>query len=117
VQRLLLLIAFAACAFAQSYSATLVWADTANPAGTDYNVYRLTGTCPATVTSTAGFTKLTATALAVKTYVDNTVAAGITYAYVVTATNGSSETGPSNCAQGVIPSLFVPQTLQITIVQ
>lgn len=118
LKSLAILAASAATLFAQTHSATLIWSDTANPAGTTYNAYRLNGTCPSIPpTNTSGFTKLNTSPVTPKTYADTTVVGGATYCYVVTAANATSESGPSAPAQAPIPSLFVPVMIQITILQ
>ena len=113
MKRIIPLVAFAAAAFAQSHSATLTWTDTANPSGTQYNVYRLTGQCPATEpTTTSGFTLLNAAPLAPMLYKDSTVAGGSTYCYVLVAVNSTTQSVPSGDAQAVVPGLFPPTMLQ-----
>ena len=104
---LLLLIAFAATAAAQAHPATITINDNVNPVGTLHNIYRASGACPASITSTAGFTKLNSAAIAGSGYVDATPVAGTTYCWVVTAVNGSEETAtPSPGTQAVTPTLF-----------
>lgn len=115
---ILAFLVFAASAFAQSHSVTLNWADTLNPSGTTYNIYRLTGTCPVTPpTTTAGFAKINAASITVKTYTDTTVAGGATYCYLGTSANTTSESGPSNTAGAQVPGTFPQSMLQITVVQ
>ncbi len=91
-----------------THSATLTWADTLNPAGTTYNVYRATGLCSGTPT----FAKL-ATGLTAKTFLDSTVTPG-NYCYQVTATFNAIESAPSNSAPAAVPS-FAPSTLGVTV--
>lgn len=118
--KILLVSLFVPLIIAQTltHSATLAWTDTVNPSGTMYNVWRESGACPATPpTTTSGFTQLNTTSIQAKTYVDSSVIGGATYCYIVTAVSGSNQSGPSNDAQGAIPSLFPPQTLTIPLVQ
>lgn len=105
-------------AFAQSHSVTLTWSDTANPAGTTYNAYRLTGTCPTTPpVNLTGFTKQNSSVITPKTFVDPSVTGGTTYCYVVTAANTTDESAPSAAVQARVPSVFPPVMIQITILQ
>lgn len=95
------LIFFAAPARAQ-HSASLSW--TASPDATanaslGYNVYRLSGACPAS--GTAGFTKLNATPVTTTTFTDATVGLG-SFCYYVTATLNGAESVPSNTASAVV---------------
>lgn len=108
--KLLLAVLFSALALiAQTtHSATLTWTDTLNPSGTTYNVKRATGLCSGTPT----FSTI-ASAVAVKTYVDNTVTPG-NYCYVVTAVYAGMESAPSNSALAPIPS-FTPTALTVTV--
>ncbi len=82
---------------------TLTWTDTANPAGTTYNVKRAVGLCSGTPTFSTIISGVTA-----KTYADANVAVG-NYCYVVTAVFSGLESAASNTAgAGVLP---VPPTL------
>lgn len=113
--KLLALLLLAASAFAQSHSVTLTWADTLNPPGTTYNIYRQLGPCPATPpTTTAGFTKINPASVTVKTYTDTTVLGGQVYCYIGTSANTTSESGPSNSAGATVPGTFPPSMFQIT---
>ena len=97
------------------HTVTLSWTDPNNPTGTQYNVYRQTSACPATAPATvAGFTKLNSTPVTGLSFVDTPVLVGTTYCYVVTATNGTVESGPSPDA-GAAPLPFSPASLQITV--
>jgi hypothetical protein len=116
MKRLIAFLLFAVASFAQSHSATLTWTDTLNPAGTNYNVYRIAGSCPATEpATTSGFTLLNATPLTAKTYADTTVVASATYCYVITAVNSTTQSAPSGDAQAVIPGLFPAQMLSVSV--
>lgn len=92
------------------HSVSLFWTDTQNPAGTTYNVYRMTNICPLTQpTNTAGFTKLTATPVSSMSFVDASVLPSTTYCYVVTSVSGtSSESAPSNTQVAAVPGSFPP---------
>jgi hypothetical protein len=116
MRRLILFLAFAAAALAQTHSATLTWTNAAgNPTGTTVSIFRLTGSCPATEpTSTTGFTSIV-TGLTGTTYVDTTVVAATTYCYVAVSVSGSSSSAPSLDAQGVVPSNFPPQMFSVSV--
>jgi hypothetical protein len=86
----------------------LTWADTANPAGTTYNVYRGRGGCSSTTT----FSPI-ASAVSTKTYTDSTVQPG-NYCYYVTAAAEGVESDPSNSA-GAQVKPFPPTQLQVTV--
>lgn len=105
---LVLLLASGALLAQTTHNATLTWTDTLNPTGTTYSVYRATGLC----SGSPVFSKI-ASAIAVKTYVDNTVTPG-NYCYQATATYSGMESGPSNSALATIPS-FAPTGLSITV--
>jgi hypothetical protein len=95
------LIFFASPARAQ-HSASLSWnasPDAAANSSLGYNVYRISGACPAS--GTAGFTKLNATPVATTTFTDATVGLG-SFCYYVTATLNGAESVPSNTASAVI---------------
>ena len=83
-------------------SVTLTW-PASTTASTTTNVYRLTGTCPASVTTTTGFTELASSQPAAGPYTDTNVTLGTTYCYVVTAVAGGLESVPSNTFQAVFP--------------
>jgi hypothetical protein len=107
--RLLTVLLMAVVALAQAtHSVTLTWTDTANPAGTTYSVYRATGLC----SGSPVFSKL-ASAIAVKTYVDETVTPG-NYCYQATATANGMESAPSNSALAPVPS-FAPTALSVVV--
>ena len=90
-----------------------------------YNVWRLTGPCPSTQpTDTSAFgtapintSPIPGTPAPAVTYTDQTVTGGTTYCYVVTAILGSSQSGPSNDAQGAIPGAFPPAQVSIPATQ
>lgn len=91
-----------------THSVTLTWADTQNPAGTVYNVYRATGLC----SGNPSFSKI-ATALAAKTFSDTTVQVGA-YCYYVTASLNNAESAPSVSAPATILP-FPPDGLKIQV--
>lgn len=117
---ILAIITFSLSAFAQqTHQVTLVWTDTANPAGTTYNVYRFAGNCPATpptLTALEGFAQINTAPIAAKSYVDTTVAGGTTYCYFATAVSGTQQSAPSPTAPAAVPSLYVP-LISITVAQ
>ena len=106
----------------QTHCALLSWTASATLNAT-YNVWRLTGACPAVQPlSTLPFTQINAdpipgTPAPSVTYTDTTVAGGTTYCYVVTAVLGSSQSGPSNDAQGAIPGAFPPAQVTVPATQ
>ena len=103
---LLAFLIFTGALLAQSHSVTITIADTLNPAGTTYNVYRSPGACSAT--AIAG-TPL-ATGVSVKSYVDSTVTEG-SYCYAVTAVVNSLESAQSN----QVTAAILPFAPNITI--
>ena len=105
----LVFLLFALVAAAQTtHSVTLTWADTLNPAGTTYSIYRATGLC----SGTPVFSKV-ASAITVKTYQDTTVQPG-NYCYTATATINGMESAQSNTALAPVPS-FAPTGLSVTV--
>lgn len=107
---LIFLVLFCAAGFAQSsaHQVTLNWADTTNPTGTTYTVYRASGAC----TGTSTFTQV-ASALAAKTYTDTSVTPG-NYCYQVTAMFNFIESLPSNTAAAAVRP-FPPATLTVVV--
>ena len=106
----ILSIPFAAKA-QSSYSVNLTW--TASTSSTSANpgsvkVLRATGSCPASGIGSLVYSSLNNTAPAAGPYTDSTVVAGTTYCYYITATVGSSTSGPSNTFQAVIPTATAP---------
>lgn len=75
--------------------------DDTGAAGQGYIAWRLSGTCPANVTTTAGFTSLNATLFTGNTFTDSTVVPG-NYCYIVTFTAASAQSVPSNTAGALI---------------
>jgi len=107
----LLLVVAAIAAFAQAHSVLLTWVDTANPAGTTYNVYRGTGACSVSTS----FAKI-GSSVVPKTYTDLAVVSGTNYCYQVTAMNVNGESGPSNqITSGAIPALFPPTGVTVFV--
>ncbi len=111
MKRLLIVATFlilAPAAMAAPHSVTLSWTASTD-AGVNYNVYRISGTCPATAT---GFTQLNASAVTTTTYTDSGMVPG-KWCYYVTSTLGGAESLPSNMASAVIlPS--APTAVTIT---
>lgn len=91
-----------ACLSAQTakaqHSVALSWQN--SPDTNNTFVYRLTGTCPATLT---GFTKLTASPVTTAAFTDTAVNAGTTYAFYLTAFLNGVESIPSSCISVIIP--------------
>jgi hypothetical protein len=107
--------------FAATPSVTLSWTPSTNATTTTpgtANVYRLTGTCPASVTTVTSFTQLATSQPDGGPYTDSSVALGSTYCYVVTAVIGGVESVPSNTFQAVMSAQPAPPTgLKGTVVQ
>jgi len=82
----------------------LSWVASVDTSTTGYNIYRqvTTGTCPASVTNTTGFTKVNSTPIVGLTYTDTTAQNPSTDCYVGTATNAAGESGPSNVASATV---------------
>lgn len=104
----LFLIAYIATAQTGIIQVTLNWDDARNPPGTMYNVKRFSGPCTGTPLYT-----IIAPKVASLTYVDTTVTIG-TYCYVISATNGTVESGNSLPVTAIIP-IFTPTNLRRTI--
>ena len=125
MKKLLLLAAlFAGSAFAQCgtqpHCVVLSWVASVDTSVTGYNIYRqvlTTGTCPASVTSTAGFTKVNSTPIVGLTYTDSTVSNPSTNCYVGTAVNAAGESGPSNVASATVsfPPSAPPTVLGVVV--
>lgn len=75
--------------------------DDTGATGSGYTTWRLSGVCPASVTTTTGFTSLNASLFTGNTYTDSTVTPG-SYCYVITFTAASATSVPSNTASAVI---------------
>ena len=67
----------------------LDWDDNTEPDLAGYNLYR-------SVTSTGPYTQINVGLLVISTYTDTTVTAGVTYYYVVRASDGTNESANSN---------------------
>lgn len=105
---LFVLLALGVLAQTTTRTVTLTWADTANPAGTTYSIYRATGLC----SGTPAFAKI-ATGLTAKTYQDAALAPG-NYCYVATASLNGIESAQSTSA-GTVVTPFAPSGLSITV--
>ena len=93
----------------------LTWTDTANPAGTQYNVYR----APMACTASPAFAKITASPIAPKTFTDTAIPIGI-YCYRVTAFASGQESAPSVPAGASVPpaapgGLTISVTVTVTV--
>jgi len=78
------------------HSVNLSWAGSTNAVA--YNLYRGT-------TSGGPYSKINSSLDATTAYTDNTVTSGLTYYYVATAVDGSSnESGYSNQTQAIVPT-------------
>ena len=93
---------------AQAHSVSLAWTGSPDP-GVSYNVYRLSGACPAA--GTAGFSKINTAPVAATTYIDSPATPG-TYCYYATSVFNGAESVPSNLAPAVI--LPAPPTAMST---
>lgn len=104
------LFAVAMPILASAHSVTLSFTkstDDIGAAGSGYTTWRMTGSCPASVTTTAGFTALNATVFTTNSYVDAGIAPGA-YCYIVTFKTSSATSVPSNTSAAAI--LPVPPT-------
>lgn len=109
------IILFSGFAFAQptQRSVVLTW-QSANPAGTVFNVYRGTATG---VTCPTVLTKITTTPVPQMTYTDLTVVGGNTYCYAATAVSGTLESAMSINALAVLtPGPLPPTGLTATVI-
>jgi hypothetical protein len=92
---------------AQSSVVTLNWTNNCTAAQPcTITPFRIVGQCPATLTSSTGWTQLANTAAQAISAQDTTVASGITYSYVVEAqfVGGTTFSGPSNCVTLTVPN-------------
>jgi hypothetical protein len=106
----LLLLLLASVCFAQpTRTVTLTWADTLNPAGTLYNLYRASGTCGS---GSLTFTRI-ASNLSAKTYSDVGVTPG-QYCYAATANINSIESAQSVPA-GAQVTPFAPTGMSVIV--
>jgi hypothetical protein len=100
---------------AAPHCVVLSWTASVDPSVTGYNIYRqiiTTGTCPASVTSTTGYTKINTASVVGLTYTDSAVSNPSTECYVATAVNGSGrESGPSNVASATLNFPPSPPTM------
>jgi hypothetical protein len=97
-------LAFALPLMASAHSVSLTFTksvDDTGATGQGYTTWRQSGTCPASVTSTTGFTSLNSTLFTGSSYTDSTVTPG-NYCYIVTFTAASAVSNPSNTAAAVI---------------
>lgn len=96
-----------------TYSVILSWTSSTDSTSTNpgtVNVYRFTGSCPATPTTT-GFTQIATNQAAAGSFTDSVVNLGTTYCYFVTAVIGGLESNPSITFQGSIPAQPQPPGL------
>ena len=108
-------LAFSIAASAAPHSVTLGWTksvDDTGASGQGYTIWRQSGTCPASVTTTAGFTALNASLVTGITFTDSTVVPG-TYCYIGTFTEAGATSLPSNTAGAVILPL-APTNVTVT---
>jgi len=78
-----------------SYSVSLSWQDS-DPNISGYNVYRGT-------TDGGPYSRINSTLIGTPSYIDTSVASGVTYYYVTTAVNTAGESAYSNQATATIP--------------
>lgn len=95
--------------FLLAQAVALTWTPSPTPNATT-SVYRITGTCPATINGGT----LIASSLSGGAYTDATVAAGTSYCYYATATAGNSTSGPSNAYAAAVPTIQIPTTVTLT---
>ena len=112
MKHIILVLAFfllAGAVSAQTHQAVLSWAASPSTGVTGYNVYKITGACPASP-SLSAFTKLNSTTATVLTFTDTAVTAGSVYCYAVTAFSTGGESGFSGTLQATVP-LFTASTV------
>jgi len=80
------------------HSVALTWADTQNPPGASYNIYRYQGKCWQNKYLYTNLGNVSAT-----NYLDPTVISGKTYCFYVTAVINKLESGPSNKVRVNVP--------------
>jgi hypothetical protein len=102
---LILGLAGAATLAQAAHQVVLTWVASTSTV-TGYNVYRLAGVCPASVSMPA-FTKLTTTPVTTLTYTDTAVTAGSTYCYAITSVATGGEGSPNGTLQVAIPLFTV----------
>lgn len=100
------LLLMASGLLAAGHSVTLTWTASVDmpatiPAGSGYSVFRIAGACPASVTSTTGWTLVNSAPVAANTFVDSTVTAG-SFCYVVETVLSGSTSVPSNSAHAAL---------------
>lgn len=97
---------------ASSLSATVPWSLPSNCTAANacqFQVYRIQGACPATLSGSGGWTLVATTAAQAVSYKDSTVLGNTQYCYDVEAIPSGSpsvDSGPSNAGQ--ITTAFVP---------
>ena len=106
---LAMLLVLAGVAQAQTHQAVLSWTASPTTTVTGYNVYKISGACPASP-SLSAFTKLNSTTATVLTFTDTAVTAGSVYCYAVTAFSAGGESGFSGTLQATVP-LFTASTV------
>jgi len=111
---LALVLGLSVTASAQAHSVTLTLTkstDDTGAAGQGYTTWRTSGTCPASVTTTTGFTAVNATLFTGTTFTDTTVTPGA-YCYVVTFTAAAATSLPSNT---VNPAILPAKPTNVTV--
>jgi hypothetical protein len=93
---------------AATHGVALTWLASASLDVTGYNVYKFVGACAPGVV----FVKLASTTVGVVTYTDNSVVAGATYCYAVTAVSPGGESPNNGELQVEIP-LYIAPTLPL----
>lgn len=110
----LVIFVFSVAAFGAGVK--LTWADTVNPLGTQYNAYRIAGTCAAPVFTAAD--KINAAPIDPKEYTDANRPPG-TYCYAVTAVSATSLESAKSVPFAVVvplPTSVAPTGLTAIIV-
>ena len=109
ISGLMIFILFCSTAYAKAHSVSLAWTASTD-SGVSYNIYRLSGACPAT--GTTGFSKITTAPVNATTFMDSVGAPG-TYCYYATSVLNGAESVPSNLTPAVILPA-APTALSIT---
>jgi hypothetical protein len=114
---LLLMVSGVLFAQTQIHSVTLRWKDSANPPGTTYNVYKVSGACPSTaptIGNFGSFVKINTAPVPTMIYQDFAVSPGNSYCYFVTAVSATAESAPSGeIGSGTVPGSLIVVKLSV----
>lgn len=99
-----------------SHTATLTWGAPSDAIPTSaYNIYRATGTCPASGLGSLVFSKIDSAPITSLTYTDSTVTVGNSYCYYATQVQNGTESVPGVTSGGTVrPGTVVTIQLVLT---